>query len=100
MSKTSKPGLTTPKKKPRRTAPRTRVECLDGLRDCLANLGTLAALLEATGGQPELLRPETVSHAGKLLAVETVRASAWLDQLEEPTRCLRADALHLQRSIS
>jgi hypothetical protein len=87
MSKTSKPGLTASRGKPRRKASPTQVECLDGLRDSLQTIGTLAGLLEATGGQPELLRPETVSHAGKLMAVETVKASAWLDKLEEPARC-------------
>jgi len=83
---TSKSHLTASPEKQRRTASETHVECLDGLRDCLETIGTLAGLLEATGGQAELVRPETVSHAGRLMAMETAKASAWLDKLEEPTR--------------
>jgi hypothetical protein len=85
MSKTSQTGLTASKKKRRRKASETRVECLDRLRDCLETIGVLAGLLEATGQHPhaELLEPGMVSHTGKLILAEVAKAEAWLDKLEE-----------------
>lgn len=61
------------------------VDCLDGLRDCLETIGTLAGLLEAAGQHPhaELLEPGMVSHTGKLILAEVAKAEAWLDKLEE-----------------
>ena len=61
------------------------VECLDGLRDCLETIEALAGLLEAAGQYPhkEPLKPEMVSHAGKLILAEVAKANAWLDKLEE-----------------
>jgi len=82
--KPAKRGLTAPKEKLRCKPAETRVECLDGLRDCLENIGTLAGLLEAAGQHPhaEFLEPGMVSHAGKLILAEVAKAEAWLDKLE------------------
>jgi hypothetical protein len=87
MSKTSSSRLTASAKKQRRQSV-DRVECLDGLRDCLGTIGTLADLLEAAGRHPhaELLEPGMVSHTGKLILAEVAKAHEWLDKLEEPTR--------------
>jgi hypothetical protein len=61
------------------------VECLDGLRDCLANIGALAGLLEAAGRHPnaELLEPGMVSHTGRLILAEVAKAHEWLDRLDK-----------------
>jgi hypothetical protein len=63
----------------------SRVDCIDGLQDCLETIGALAGLLEAAGQYPhkEPLKPEMVSHAGKLILAEVAKANAWLDKLEE-----------------
>jgi hypothetical protein len=82
MSKQSQTGLTGSRKKTRGgVAP---VDCLDGLRDCLENIGTLAGLLEAAGrhSNAEFLKPDMVSRTGKLILAETAKAEAWLEQLE------------------
>jgi hypothetical protein len=67
----------------------TRVDCLDGLRDCLATLTALAALLEAAGlcTDTRALNVETlvqaIGHTGALMLAEAERAQAWLNQLDE-----------------
>jgi hypothetical protein len=87
MSKSSQSNLTASKKKRRRDAA-TRVDCLDGLFDCLETIGTLAGLLEAAGRHPhaELLEPGTVSHTGRLILAEVAKANEWLDKLEGAAR--------------
>jgi hypothetical protein len=77
---------TKPKPASRRPAV-SQVDCLDGLRDCLATIGTLADLLEAAGRHPdaEPVEAATISHTGKLILAEAAKAEAWLDKLEEPT---------------
>jgi hypothetical protein len=83
------PLKTSTKPKPARWRPAvSRVECLDGLRDCLATIGALAGLLEAAGQHPraELLEAGMVSHTGKLILAEVAKAEAWLDKLEEAAR--------------
>jgi hypothetical protein len=86
--KTRKTNLTASKKKQRRKASETRVECLDGLFDCLATIGTLADLLETTGRHPNAgpVEAATISHTGKLILAEVTKAHAWLDKLEEAAR--------------
>jgi hypothetical protein len=87
--KTSKTGLTASRKKPSvRRLTIKQVECVDGLRDCLATIGALAGLLEAAGQHldAEFLEPGMVSHTGKLMVAEVVKAHAWLDKLEEAAR--------------
>jgi hypothetical protein len=61
-----------------------RVDCLDGLRDCLKTIGAQADLLEATGQHPNAgpVEARTISHTGKLILAETAKAEAWLDKLE------------------
>ncbi len=61
-----------------------RVECLDGLRDCLKTIGVLADLLAAAGRHPNAgpVEASTVSHTGKLILAEVAKAEAWLDKLE------------------
>jgi hypothetical protein len=61
-----------------------RVECLDGLSDCLKTIGVLADLLAAAGRHPNARPVEagTVSHTGKLILAEVAKAEAWLDKLE------------------
>jgi hypothetical protein len=83
MSKTSKAGLTGSRKKTRGGV--HPVDCLDGLRDCLATAAMLAGLLEAGGKHPhaEMLPPEIVSRAGTVLLAEMEQAEYWLDKLEE-----------------
>ncbi len=61
----------------------TRVDCLDGLQDCLETIGTLAGLLEAAGRQDDRLEPSMVHHTGKLILAEVAKADKWLDKLEE-----------------
>ena len=76
---------TSTESKPRGGQPPVQaVECLDGLRDCLANIGALAGLLEAAGRHPNARPVEagTVSHTGKLILAEVAKAEAWLDKLE------------------
>jgi len=87
MSKHSTSRLTASKKKRRRDAA-TRVDCLDGLRDCLETIATLAGLLEAAGQHPhaEFLEPGMVSHTGRLILAEVAKAIEWLDKLEEAAR--------------
>jgi hypothetical protein len=69
--------------------PATRVDCLDGLRDCLATLTALAALLEAAGlcTDTRALNVETlvqaIGHTGALMLAEAEKAQTWLDKLEE-----------------
>ncbi len=84
--KTLKTGLTASPQKPavkRNTS--SRVECLDGLFDCLKTIGALAGLLEAAGQHPrvEPLNADMVAHTGRLILAETAKAHAWLDKLEE-----------------
>jgi hypothetical protein len=84
MSKQSTSRLTASRKNRRQPAPPT-VDCLDGLFDRLETIGTLAGLLEAAGGNPqvELVKPELVSRAGVMILAEVEKAREWLDQLEE-----------------
>ena len=86
MSKTSQTNLTASKKKRRRTASETRVECLDGLFDCLATIGALAGLLETAGRGDALLDTSIINHTGKLILAEVAKADEWLDKLEEAKR--------------
>lgn len=83
MKSIKKSRLTGSRKK--RRAAVSRVECLDGLRDGLENIGALAGLLEAAGQHPnaEFLEPGMVSHTGKLILAEVAKAEAWLDKLDE-----------------
>jgi hypothetical protein len=77
---------TSTESKPRGGQPPVQaVECLDGLRDCLANIGALAGLLEAAGRHPnaELLEPGMVSHTGRLILAEVAKAHEWLDRLDK-----------------
>ena len=61
------------------------VECLDGLRDCLETIEALGGLLEAAGQYPhkEPLKPEMVSHTGRLIVAEAAKAYEWVGKLEE-----------------
>ena len=69
--------------------PVTRVDCLDGLHDCLTTLEALAALLEAAGTCTDVraLNEETLVRAtgrtGALMLAEAEKAQAWLEKLEE-----------------
>jgi len=62
-----------------------RVECVDGLHDCLMTVTALANLLEASGRHPqaELLQPDMVSRTGYLILGEMRKAAAWVDELDE-----------------
>jgi hypothetical protein len=80
------PLKTSTKPKPARRRPAvSRVECLDGLRDCLETIGALAGLLEAAGREGALLDNSIINHTGKLILLEVAKADAWLDKLEEAT---------------
>jgi len=67
----------------------SKVDCLDGLQDCLTTLETLAALLEAAGTctDARALNVETmvraIGHTGTLMLAEVEKAQAWLTKLEE-----------------
>jgi len=61
----------------------SRVECIDGLQDCLETIATLADLLEAAGREGALLDTSTINHTGKLILLEVAKADGWLDKLEE-----------------
>jgi hypothetical protein len=76
-------NLTRSQKTRRRDAV-VRVDCLDGLRDCLKTIGALADLLAAAGRHPNAgpVEASTVSHTGKLILAEVAKAEAWLDKLE------------------
>ena len=66
--------------------PANRVECLDGLYDCLETIGALAGLLEAAGREGALLDNSIINHTGKLILAEVAKAHEWLDKLEEAAR--------------
>jgi hypothetical protein len=75
--------LTASLEKQRHKASETRVECLDGLYDCLETIGALAGLLEAAGREGALLDNSIINHTGKLILAEVAKADEWLDKLEE-----------------
>lgn len=83
--KTRKTNLTASPKKQRHKADETRVECLDGLYDCLETIGALAGLLETAGREDALLDASIVNHTGKLILAEVAKAGDWLDKLEAAT---------------
>jgi hypothetical protein len=64
----------------------SRVDCIDGLFDCLETIGALAGLLEAAGREGALLDNSVINHTGKLILLEVAKADEWLDKLEEAMR--------------
>jgi hypothetical protein len=94
-NKTRKNGLTASREKrvrssrannrPASKAAVARLDALDGLRECCANLTTLAGLLDACGdhrrGEP--LEREMVGNTGSLILREVRQVKAFLDGLEK-----------------